>query len=93
MAILQGNFTRRVFSIWNNNFHVLEFDTGTRTVNTIYRGSERLDIKGAEYVLQGSWRQSERHGWQFYIRSLEQSESYTARHADQMANLLSMVTA
>ena len=92
MAILYGAFTARVFSNWKTNYHVFRFETDTKTASVIYRDIKQPVINGDEYVLQGSWGQSERHGWQFYIRIMEPVERYTARHADNMEQLLLMVT-
>ena len=92
MAIIQGHFAGRVFSAWENAYHVYQFKTDTdRTVNVIYRENTTPPINGPDYVLQGRWGQSGRYGWQFYINSMEPAESYTERHAAKMQELKQMV--
>ena len=92
MANITGQFEGRVFSNWSTLYHVYRFKTDKgRIISAIFQGSE-MPLTDTDYTLQGSWRNSDVYGWQFYTSKLETTESFTERFRANIRDLQAVLS-
>ena len=92
MAMLTGVFTRKVFSNWENKYHVYSFQpVEGREETVIYFGENPPTMNGHDYVIRGYKKRSPKYGMQFILKAFDLVEDYqrkTESHLQRLYEIL-----
>ena len=94
MAILNGTFTRRIFSSFATEYHVLLFLDDDRGLVSVILNTNKLPPLDKRMRVRGRYKESIDYGERFICREYQEEQEYQitlSRHNGGVGSLLAML--
>ena len=94
MAILNGTFTRRIFSSFATEYHILIFVDDDRGIVSVILNTNKLPPLDKRIRLKGSYRDSVDYGERFICREWQEEQAHrdtASNHQSAIGSLLAIL--